>query len=152
MGTIISRTRKDGSTAYLAQILIKQKGKIVFRQSETFDRRQAAKAWLSRRETELRKPGALDQREDPTLSAVIDRYIEESRQIGKTKAQVLDSIKNNYDISATRCSEIDSAALVAFRQGNTGFTPDATELLESPRRGFCGRPTGVALPSRSAGA
>ena len=111
---IISRTRKDGSTAYLAQILIKRKGKIVFRQSETFDRRQAAKAWLSRRETELRKPGALDQREDTMLSAVIDRYIEESRHIGKTKAQVLGSIKNNYDISATRCSEIDCAALVDF--------------------------------------
>ena len=129
MGTIISRTRKDGSTAYLAQILIKRKGKIVFRQSETFDRRQAAKAWLSRRETELRKPGALDQREDPTLSAVIDRYIEESRHIGKTKAQVLGSIKNNYDISATRCSEIDSAALVDFAKAIPVSAPTRQNYL-----------------------
>jgi integrase len=114
VGTIISRKRKDGTTAYLAQILVKRKGKILFRQSETFDRRQAAKAWLGRRETELAKPGALDQPEDPTLSVVIDRYVSELKQIGKTKAQVLSSIKNNYDISDTKCSGIDSSALVAF--------------------------------------
>ena len=65
MGTIITRKRKDGTTAFLAQILIKRRGKIVFRQSETFDRRQAARAWLARRETELSEPGALDQRDDP---------------------------------------------------------------------------------------
>ena len=50
MGSIIGRTRKDGTMAYLAQILIKRKGKIVHRKSETFDRKQAAKAWLARRE------------------------------------------------------------------------------------------------------
>src|SRR5664279_720721 len=50
MGSIIGRTRKDGTTAYLAQILIKRKGKIVHREHQTFDRKQAAKAWLSRQE------------------------------------------------------------------------------------------------------
>jgi len=114
MGTIITRKRKDGTTAFLAQILIKRRGKIVFRQSETFDRRQAARAWLARRETELSEPGALDQRDDPPLSRVIDRYTGESKKIGKTKAQVLASIKNHYDISAIVCSQIDSAALVEF--------------------------------------
>ena len=114
MGTIIARKRKDGTTAYLAQILIKRKGKILFRQAETFDRRQAAKAWLGRREFELSEPGALDRPDDPTLSVVIDRYVSELKQVGKTKAQVLASISSNYDISRMKCSGIDSAALVEF--------------------------------------
>jgi integrase len=114
MGTIIARKRRDGTTAYLAQILMKRGGKIVFRQSETFDRKQAANAWLSRRETELSKPGALDRREDPPLKEVINRYRNEHKKIGKTKSQVLSSISNNYDIADTVCSKIDSAALVEF--------------------------------------
>ena len=44
MGTIIGRTRKDGTAAYVAQILIKRKGLIAHRESQTFDRKQAAKA------------------------------------------------------------------------------------------------------------
>jgi hypothetical protein len=49
VGSKIGRTRKDGTTAYLAQILIKLKNKIVHRESQTFDRKQAAKAWLAHR-------------------------------------------------------------------------------------------------------
>jgi hypothetical protein len=36
-GTLIVRPRKTGSTAYLAQILVKRDGAIPFRQSKTFD-------------------------------------------------------------------------------------------------------------------
>ena len=59
MGTIISRKRADGTVGYTAQILIKRKGKIVHREAKTFDRKQIAKAWLARRETELSEPGAM---------------------------------------------------------------------------------------------
>src|SRR5690348_12719909 len=45
MGTIIGRTRKDGSKAFTAQIVIKKGGAIVHREAETFDRKQAANAW-----------------------------------------------------------------------------------------------------------
>jgi integrase len=114
MGTIIARKRRDGSTAYTAQILLKRKGAIVHREAQTFDRKQAAKAWLARRETELAEPRALERPEDPTLAAVIDRYIEESkRKIGRTKAQVLRTIKD-YDIANMRCSKITSVDLIAF--------------------------------------
>ena len=75
MGTIIGRTRKDGTTAYLAQILLKRKGQIVHREAQTFDRKQAAKAWLARRETELSDPGAFDRKNDVKLADVIDRYV-----------------------------------------------------------------------------
>ena len=56
MGTIVPRPRKDGSTAYLAQIVVTRDGAIAFRQSKTFDRQPAAAAWIEKREAELAKP------------------------------------------------------------------------------------------------
>ncbi len=53
MGTVIGRTRKDGSKAFTAQIVIKKAGAIVHREAETFDRKQAAYAWIVKREGEL---------------------------------------------------------------------------------------------------
>jgi integrase len=118
MGTIVARKRNDGSLGYMAQVRIKQKGKIVHAETKTFDRKQAANAWISRRETELREPGALERSkvDDPTLSQVMDRYIDESkRKIGRTKTQVLRTIKN-YDIAEMKCSKITSADLITFAQ------------------------------------
>ena len=43
MGTILERTRKDGSKAFTAQIVIKNDGAIAHREAQTFDRKQAAK-------------------------------------------------------------------------------------------------------------
>ena len=116
MGTIILRKRKDGSTGYHAQTLIKRCGKIVHRESRTFDRKQAASAWLEKREKELAKPGALEHEKapDPILAEVIDRYTNESiKQIGRTKAQVLRAIKS-YDIANKLCSDITSADILEF--------------------------------------
>jgi integrase len=114
MGTIIGRTRKDGSKAFTAQILIKRGGAVVHREAQTFDRRPAANAWIVKREADLKRPGALEQKEDPTLAAVIDRYIAESKNIVLgTKAQVLKTIKNSY-LGETKCSDITSHTLVSF--------------------------------------
>ena len=99
MGTIVPRKRKDGSTASPAQILVKRSGAIVHREAQTFDRKQAAKVWLARRETELRVPGALEKPRDPPLRDVIDQYIETSRRaIGRAGGGVLRTIKT-HDIA-----------------------------------------------------
>jgi len=128
MGTITVRTRKDDSKAYTAQIVIKQNGLTVHREAQTFDRRQAANAWIVRREAELKSPGGLERKEDPTLGVVIDRYIEESRNpIVGTRAQVLKAIKNS-DLGETRCSEITPNTLVTF----------ARELTETVEPQTCG--------------
>ena len=119
MGTIVERTRKDGSRAFVAQIVIKQGGKIVHREAETFDRRQAANAWIVKREDDLKKPGGLERKEDPPLSAVIDRFIAESKNVVLgTKAQVLRTIKNS-DLGEMRCSDITSQKLVSFGKALT---------------------------------
>jgi len=115
MGTIVPRKRRDGSVGYTAQIRIRRDGKIVHSESQTFDRRPAASAWLKRRETELSEPGALEQlRTSVTLSFVIDHYIRESlKQIGRTKAQVLAAIKS-YPIAEMECRSIRAEHIVAL--------------------------------------
>lgn len=126
MGTILARKRKDGSTGYTAQILRKQNGRIVHRETQTFDRKQAAEAWLKRRETQLSEPGAIERAKAPerSLAEAIDRYIKESRKaIGRTKAQVLESIKHHH-LANMNCGEIRSEHLVEF----------ASELLAGGRQ------------------
>jgi Phage integrase family len=124
MGTIIERSRKDGSKAFTAQIVIKKDGVIVHREADTFDRKQAANAWIVKREAELKSPGGLERKEDPTLGAAIDRYIEESRNpIVGTRAQVLKAIKNS-DLGETKCSDMTSRTLVSFaRELNQNMEP-----------------------------
>ena len=104
--------------AYLAKIAIMREGVVVLREARTFDRRPAARTWLDTREKALAVPGALDRakadQNDPPLSVVIDRYIDESEKaMGKTKAQVLRSIKA-HAIAKKKCSMVDSAELCDF--------------------------------------
>jgi hypothetical protein len=86
------------------------------------DRRAAAAAaWIARREDELSKPGAIERakadKNDPPLSDVIDRYIAESEKaIGKTKAQVLRSIKKDT-LGSKACSRIDAEVICDFAKG-----------------------------------
>lgn len=120
MGTIVARRRKDGSMGYRAQIVRKKDGEIVWRETQTFDRRPAAVAWLARRETELSEPGAMERKDDPTLAVAIDKYIGDSQKaMGRTKGQVLRTIKG-LPIAELRCSEIGSADLVAFAKALPG--------------------------------
>lgn len=116
MGTISARPRKDGTLGYTAQIKIKRGGRVIFSQGQTFDREVAAKAWMAKREKELARPGGLDAMMQPsgTLEDVIGRYVKESRKaIGRTKAQVLESIKG-YKLAAIECERVRSEDIVSF--------------------------------------
>jgi integrase len=117
MGTIVERPRKDGTVAYMAQIAVMREGRS-HRESQTFDRRPAAAAWIKKREKELMAPGGLAQaqssRRAATVGDAIDRYTKESRKaIGRTKTQVLRSIKSD-DIADIACADLTSQDLVAF--------------------------------------
>jgi integrase len=116
MGSITERRRKDGSIAYMAQVALMRDGKFVHRETKSFDRRPAANAWIKKREAELAKPGGLDlarsDKRSPTLGDAIARYVAESkRQLGRTKEQVLATLKS-LDIAERPCAEITSADLV----------------------------------------
>ena len=90
MGSITVRKRKDGSAAYTAQIRIMQKGVTVYQESQTFDRKTTAQAWLKRRETELAGSGAIAKanRKGVAVKEMIERYLEDYeklRPLGKVK-------------------------------------------------------------------
>ncbi len=120
MGTIVARPRKDGSVAYMAQIILMRHGAIAHRESKTFDRRPAAAAWIKKREAELAKPnavlGARRGPRAPTLGDAIDQLLKDSaRPFGRTKDGVLKALKN-YDIAALPCEAVDSPAIVKLAQ------------------------------------
>ncbi|MER2269358.1 hypothetical protein [Methylobacterium oxalidis] len=48
MGTILERKRKDGATGYHAQVVVKMAA-ATRRETRTFDRRPAARAWFETR-------------------------------------------------------------------------------------------------------
>lgn len=114
MGTIVERKRRDGSTGFTAQIVLKQNGAIVHREAQTFDRRQAAYAWLENREKALKAPGGLERRDDVPFQKVIARYLDESEgTMGRTKAAYLKKMMEG-PLGSIRCSEMTSDKLVAF--------------------------------------
>ncbi len=118
MATITARPRHDGSVGFTAQIRIKRGGKVVYTTSQTFDNEKDAKTWAARKEKELALPGALDAALHPsgTLEQAINRYVEASRkEIGKTKAQVLEAIKRD-SIAGMDCEDIRSRDIVAFAE------------------------------------
>lgn len=120
MGSITARKRKDGSVAYLARVRVTRDG-AAYHETETFDRRVAARLWIKKRERELAKPGVITSclAADPPLAQAIDRYTEESlKEIGRTKAQVLRAIKD-YPIADMPCSAITSKDIIEFLQSLT---------------------------------
>jgi integrase len=145
VGTISERPRKDGSIGYNAQIVVQRAGK-VHRESKTFDRRPAAVAWIKKRERELSEPGALDRKkvEDPTLGDAIDRYVRETANIGRSKAQVLRTIRG-MPISELTCSELTNAEMSNFiqelREGRSpatigNYVWHLSAVLRDARRGW----------------
>lgn len=118
MATFRERTLKSGKTSVTAQITRRTPA---YHESKTFDRMKTAMTWAKRREAEIdaeiaagRTPKRRsDQR--ATLGDAIDKYVDESmREIGKTKAQVLRTIREKHPIADMRCDQITSPDIVAF--------------------------------------
>ena len=117
MGTIVPRKRKNGTTAYHAQVLIKRDGRIAYRETRTFERKAAASAWIDKTEEALLNPRALDEvrQDDPPLRSVIERYMAESKKaMGRTKKQVLNTLKDEHEIADMLCSAISSADITSL--------------------------------------
>lgn len=118
MGTITTRKRKDGSTTYDAQIRIMRKGVKVYQESQTFDRKTTAQAWLRKREAELHEPGAIEKanRSGVTVKHMVEKYLdqyEKLRPLGKTKRATLLAIKETW-LGDVVDSELTSQKLVDY--------------------------------------
>lgn len=118
MATIRPRKKADGSVSYTAQIRIKQQGKIVYQEAQTFARKQVAQAWVRRREAELYQPGGIERanRRGITVKDMIDRYLVEKEKVqplGKTKRATLTAI-TEMEFGQVLDSEINSQRLVDY--------------------------------------
>lgn len=118
MGTITLRKRQDGSSAYTAQIRITKKGATVYQESQTFERKATAQAWLKKRESELADPGAIEKanRKGHTVKDMIDRYLDEYeklRPLGKTKRATLKAIGESW-LGKLADKDISSQKLVEY--------------------------------------
>ena len=94
IATIRARKRIAGSISYTAQIPLIREGAQVYQESQTFARKQAAQAWVRKREAELDQPGASERahRVGATVKEMIERYMlerEKPRALGKTKLATL---------------------------------------------------------------
>jgi len=118
MGTITTRKRRDGSAAYTAQIRITQKGATVYQESQTFDRKATAQAWIKKRESELAAPGAIEKanRRGVSVKEMIELYLEEYeklRPLGKTKRATLKAIGETW-LGKVEDKDITSQILVEY--------------------------------------
>ncbi|RUM19288.1 hypothetical protein EFQ99_31460 [Rhizobium vallis] len=101
----------------MANIRINRDG-VIYKESQTFDRKAAANGWIIKREDELNQPGAIERLSKPqaTLADAIDKYIETSlKAIGRTKAQVLAKIKD-FPIAGKLCEKITSQDIVGLAE------------------------------------
>lgn len=115
MATITVRTRADGTKSYRAAIRLKRKGKVVYRESRTFDRKALAKDWANRRELELQEPGALNkvQHRGVTIGDLIKRYQEEfGAGFGRSKSRDMGRLQG-YDLAGLDAIEVTSQDFVA---------------------------------------
>lgn len=114
----------------MARVRVKRDGKIVHKETQTFARKQAAEAWIKRRETELSEPGALASIINPelTLRELTERYIKEIEEIkpmGRSRKGTLKAIAKR-ELGAMKASEVDSQAIVNFartRIAEDGVSP-----------------------------
>ena len=118
MATIRARKRTDGSTSYTAQIRLTRDGAQVYQESQTFARKQAAQAWVRKRESELDQPGAIERanRKGATIKEMIDRYLaemEKVRPLGKTKLATLKAISESY-LGKLNDQDVNSQLLVEY--------------------------------------
>lgn len=116
MPTITKRQRADGSFSYRASIRLKRKGKIIYQEAKTFDRKKLAVDWARNREVELQAPGALARvaHKAVTVGDLIDRYIKEYESLssfGRTKAMHLKQL-SKMDIADIPATELTSRNLV----------------------------------------
>ncbi|WP_055128397.1 site-specific integrase [Pseudomonas mediterranea] len=118
MATIRARKRTDGSSSYTAQIRLFRDGVQVYQESQTFARKQAAQAWVRKRESELDEPGAIERasRKGASVKEMIDRYLiemEKARPLGKTKRATLKAISETY-LGEVQDKNINSQVLVEY--------------------------------------
>lgn len=121
MGSIYTRKNQDGTNKFTAQIRIKRQQKVVYQESQTFNKKTAAQAWMKKREAELALPGALDaiiSKSDVNIAQIIERYLDEYetiRPLGRTKRATLTAISRT-PLGEVMAEDLTSQIIVEYAQ------------------------------------
>lgn len=121
MGSIYTRKNQDGTNKFTAQIRIKRKQKVVYQESQTFNKKTVAQAWMKKREAELALPGALDaiiNKSDVNIAQIIERYLDEYeavRPLGRTKRATLKAIAST-PLGEVMAEDLTSQIIVEYAQ------------------------------------
>jgi integrase len=117
MATIRPRRRRDGKLAYQAEVRIKREGRLVHRESRTFDRRRLATEWATRLEDQLGKPDAVPKRKQLALRGPLHKIllkyrneVSEIRPMGRSKSAHIKFLEKtslaNIDLDDIRSSDL----------------------------------------------
>ena len=105
MGTIIERKRKDGSLAFMAQVIKKSDNRIIARKAATFPSRRAAEQWIKKTERLVENPETfIDQRQKRATVADAIRECERLRKNGLGKKPDADQ---KHDLEDAYCFPSD---------------------------------------------
>ena len=137
MGTIVSRRTKSGDLRHTAQIRLKQAGKVVHAESETFGSVALAREWMRRREAELDAQRARGESFGTrmTVAQMVEWY--EGREDpanpwGRTKRFDLAKLRTG-GLAAKRADTLKAADFVAHvrarREGGTGPATAGNDLV-----------------------
>lgn len=130
MGTITQRKRSDGTLSYTAQIRLKEGGKVVHSEAQTFSRRALASEWLKRRESELEGARASGRKlvKGVALRVLVQDYrsaAENLTEWGRSKKADVDRLERSglADLDATRLTVADVMDHARKRRTEDGAGP-----------------------------
>ncbi len=117
MATIRPRRRRDGKLAYQAEVRIKRNGRVVHRESRTFDRRRLATEWATQLEDQLSKPDAVPKRKQLALAGPLHKIllkyrkeVSEIRPMGRSKSAHIKFLEKtslaNIDVAGINSSDL----------------------------------------------
>ncbi len=117
MATIRPRRRRDGKLSYQAEVRIKRNGRVIHRESRTFDRRRLATEWAMRLEGQLSNPDAVQERKQLALTGPLHKIllkyrkeVSEIRPMGRSKSAHIKFLEKtslaNIDVVDIKSSDL----------------------------------------------
>lgn len=117
MATIRPRRRRDGKLTYQAEVRIKRNGRLIHRESKTFDKRRLATDWAARLEGQLSKPDAVPKHKQLELRGPLHKIllkyrkeVSEIRPMGRSKSAHIKFLEKtnlaNFDVTEIKSSDL----------------------------------------------
>ncbi|SCC19296.1 site-specific integrase [Gilliamella intestini] len=113
---IEKRIRADGTPRYRCTVVIKEKTKVIYRESKTFSKQQIAKTWGTNQASKIEQFG-IPQKNDITkltLGNLLDKYLSDpnlGEKAGRTKRYVIQMIINS-DIANIKLSDLKTHHII----------------------------------------